>query len=539
MRQTISLRLRTMSVTSSATPLIVENSCATPSMRTDVTAARPTDARSTRASELPKVYPKPRSRGSTVNEPRFSSTDSAVIRGIWKSSIRVLVSCGWCGALRGRRGSETARYGEDSRRPSMASGLLRIQLDDQLLLHRRGDLRALGLAEHLRRQGVVIRLQPRGHLRGQLGLVADHLLGARLHLDGDDVVLAHLVAGDVDAPTVDRPVAVADQLPRLAPRGGEAEAHEHVVEAALEDAQEVLARDAGLPRSLRVVRAELLLEDAVVAAGLLLLAQLDAVLGLLLAPAAVIAGRVGAALDAALVGQAALALEEQLLSLAAALLALWRGVTCHEVFGSDPSPLAWAAAVVCLWSDVAHAGDLEPGGLQRPDRGLAARARALDEDLDLLHALLDALARGGVGRHLRRERRRLARALEARATGRLPGDDIALAVGQGDDGVVERSLDVRLADRDVLLDLATAALWALGSGQLLLPRLLLAGDLHALGALARARVGLGVLAAHGKAATVAHAAVAADLHQALDRLGALAPQIALDGVVAVDQVAQL
>ena len=38
-RQTMPLRLRTMSVTSSLTPLIVENSWATPSMRTLVTAA--------------------------------------------------------------------------------------------------------------------------------------------------------------------------------------------------------------------------------------------------------------------------------------------------------------------------------------------------------------------------------------------------------------------------------------------------------------------------------------------------------------------
>src|SRR3954470_5324401 len=114
----------------------------------------------------------------------------------------------------------------------------------------------------------------------------------------------------------------------------------------------------------------------------------------------------------------------------------------------DPPPLAWAAAVVCLRSDVAHAGDLEPGGLQRSDRGLAARARALHEDLDLLHALLDAFARRGVGRHLRGERRRLARALEAGAAGGLPRDHVALTVGERDDRVVEGRLDVRLADRD-------------------------------------------------------------------------------------------
>jgi hypothetical protein len=62
--------------------------------------------------------------------------------------------------------------------------------------------------------------------------------------------------------------------------------------AALEDAQEVLAGDPGLARRLRVVRAELLLQHAVVAAGLLLLTQLHAVLGLLLAAAAVLARRI-------------------------------------------------------------------------------------------------------------------------------------------------------------------------------------------------------------------------------------------------------
>src|SRR5918995_7302435 len=119
----------------------------------------------------------------------------------------------------------------------------------------------------------------------------------------------------------------------------------------------------------------------------------------------------------------------------------------------DPAPLAGAASVVCLWSDVPHSRHLEPGGLQRADRGLAARARALHEDLDLLHPLLDALARGRVCGDLRGEGGRLARALEAGSTGGLPRDHVALAVGHGDDRVVERRLDVCLADRDVLLDL--------------------------------------------------------------------------------------
>ena len=55
MRHTTPLRLSTMSVTSSVTPSMVENSCATPSMRTLVTAAPASDDSSTRRSELPNV----------------------------------------------------------------------------------------------------------------------------------------------------------------------------------------------------------------------------------------------------------------------------------------------------------------------------------------------------------------------------------------------------------------------------------------------------------------------------------------------------
>src|SRR3954447_21352747 len=99
-----------------------------------------------------------------------------------------------------------------------------------------------------------------------------------------------------------------------------------------------------------------------------------------------------------------------------------------------------------LRSDVLDAEDLKACRLQRADRRLAARARSLDEDLDLLKAVFHPLARAGVRGHLGGEGRRLARALEAGRARRLPGDHVALAVGQRDDRVVERCLDVRLAD---------------------------------------------------------------------------------------------
>src|SRR5207253_2868978 len=73
-------------------------------------------------------------------------------------------------------------------------------------------------------------------------------------------------------------------------------------------------------------------------------------------------------------------------------------------------PLPGPHAVVRLRRHVLYAQDLEPGRLERADRRLPAGARALDEDLDLLEAVLHALAGAGVGGHLGGERRRLARA---------------------------------------------------------------------------------------------------------------------------------
>src|SRR6185437_10185102 len=70
------------------------------------------------------------------------------------------------------------------------------------------------------------------------------------------------------------------------------------------------------------------------------------------------------------------------------------------------------------------------------------------------------------------------------------------------------------------------------------PLLLLAGD--RLGrALAGAGVGVRPLAPHRQALAVAQAAVAGQVHEPLDVHGRLAAQVALDGVVPVDRLADL
>ena len=91
MRMTMSLRLSTRSVTSSFTPGIVENSCATPSILTLLIAAPPSDESRTRRRLLPNVYPNPLSRGSITNVPPVSSASSLEILGSWNSVREVLV----------------------------------------------------------------------------------------------------------------------------------------------------------------------------------------------------------------------------------------------------------------------------------------------------------------------------------------------------------------------------------------------------------------------------------------------------------------
>src|SRR6185312_9561455 len=191
----------------------------------------------------------------------------------------------------------------------------------------------------------------------------------------DDVIGADAVARDVDAAAVDHEVAVTHELPCLGARAGEAEAVDDVVEPRLEHPQEVLAGRAGAARRLGVRVAELLLEQAVVAARLLLLAELQQVLALLDAAAAVLSRRIRAALDRALLGEAALALQEELEPLPAALAALRSGVAGHyprlRFLGRTPlcacgeTSLTPRISSPAAWSERIAVSRPEPGPLTK------------------------------------------------------------------------------------------------------------------------------------------------------------------------------
>ncbi len=75
-----------MSTTSSTAPEMVENSCWTPSMRTEVMAAPGILERRVRRRVLPSVYPNPGSSGSTTNRERLAASGSSSICGRWTIS---------------------------------------------------------------------------------------------------------------------------------------------------------------------------------------------------------------------------------------------------------------------------------------------------------------------------------------------------------------------------------------------------------------------------------------------------------------------
>src|ERR1700754_3610557 len=123
------------------------------------------------------------------------------------------------------------------------------------------------------------------------------------------------------------------------------------------------------------------------------------------------------------------------------------------VVSLDSTLLGGTAAVMRNRRDIDDVEHLVTQGIQRTYGGLAARAGALDANLDRLHTVIACGAAGFLGGDLGSERGGLARTAETRAASRRPRQGITLAVGDGDDGVVEGSLHVGHGIRDDTLDL--------------------------------------------------------------------------------------
>src|SRR3989442_2567552 len=210
--------------------------------------------------------------------------------------------------------------------------LLRVELHDELFLHWQIDLLAGRHGADLGRDLPGVELEP---LRDTPAFDLLHrmhdcsVLPARCPHPAE-VARLDRERRDAHLPAVHGEVAVAHELTALRARGREPAPVDDVVEPPLEQLQQRLAGDAARPLRLLEVETELVLEDAVNALDLLLLAQLDAVAGQLrFARLAVLPGREVALLDRALLRVAALTLEEQLHPLAAAQPAYRSDISRH------------------------------------------------------------------------------------------------------------------------------------------------------------------------------------------------------------------
>jgi hypothetical protein len=84
------------------------------------------------------------------------------------------------------------------------------------------------------------------------------------------------------------------------------------------------------------------------------------------------------------------------------------------------------------------------------DRRFSTRSRTTDSNIEGTHAVIPRLIGSVHRRLLRRERSSLTGTAEAKRAGALPGHYFPLVVGDGDDRVVERGLNVRQAERHIL-----------------------------------------------------------------------------------------
>src|SRR5215204_81926 len=193
-------------------------------------------------------------------------------------------------------------------------------------------------------------------------------------------------------------------------------------------------------------------------------------------------------------------------------------VLCNAPYLLPPAPLGRPAPVVRLARYVLYGEHLYAHGLEGAGGHVPTRAVTLDLDVHTPHALVHGLVGDALGRHLGSERRALAAPFETQGSRRFPGDDIALLVADGDDGVVEGALYVDHAGRYVPAYPATGPARPTRALPLLplpthLP--LLPPAYRGLGSLALAGIRLGTLPAHGQAPAVPDPAVGSCVYSRL------------------------
>src|SRR5690606_8324391 len=245
-----------------------------------------------------------------------------------------------------------------------------VVLNNELFADRVIDVRAIRRAQHLTTERRRIPAEPLRHRPVADGLpqLFEVRAAATALAKLDAIAGLHNGRRDRRPAPVDVEVPVLDELPGLRPRLCETETVNNVVEPLLQDAQQVLTRQAGALQRLPEVAAELPLKHAIDPAHLLLLAKLARVVrgaaAAILRLAALRARRIIPLLNAAVRGQAARSLQEQLLTLPAADLTLWSGISCHVSRASSFSRCEcwiWQPGRICRHRSL-HTLTLPPDG---------------------------------------------------------------------------------------------------------------------------------------------------------------------------------
>src|SRR5437773_637534 len=165
MRSATVLRFRRTSTTSSCTPSMLVYSWSTPSISTSVMALPGIEDSSTRRSALPSVWPKPRSNGSiTTRAWRGATGCTFTTRGLRNSLTEPCIAVSPCRLTHDRRKRKVgSSYMGAAGTRCKWTRLLRIQLDDQVLIDVGQDViparRRLEQATEL----LVVHLDPLGH----------------------------------------------------------------------------------------------------------------------------------------------------------------------------------------------------------------------------------------------------------------------------------------------------------------------------------------------------------------------------------------
>ena len=196
---------------------------------------------------------------------------------------------------------------------------------------------------------------------------------------------------------------------------------------------------------------------------------------------------------------------------------------CSDVHSSGlaAGTLRGTAAIVRDRSIIFDREHLEAKGRKGANRGLTSGAGAFDLDVKLTEALIIGGLASGFSGDLGRERGAFFGPFVTKGASRGPGDNVALGIGDGDDGIVESGMDVRDAFDEGAFDLLLAGGRGFGfcschdSLTSLASSFLLVRDGLPL-TFARTGVGAGALATARKSAFVADAAIAADFGEALD-----------------------